>query len=86
MEVLTLILAAYCLTLALTQSEGAWGIMEKVRQNKHVANFGVFDCFLCTSFWVSLALVAAFNAWSAFFIVWGASVVLDKLIMALVVK
>lgn len=80
METISLILGTYVITLSLTQSDGAWGILYKLRHNKHIEDFGILDCFLCTSFWVSLILCISFQNIPLFFIVWGISVILDKLL------
>lgn len=83
---LSLILGTYALTLALIESEGAWGFMEHIRNNRYIDDFGLLNCFLCTSFWVSIALCVAFGRLDLVLLAWGGSVVLERLINAYMVK
>lgn len=87
MTEISLILATIALTYALTDSEGPWGIFAYMR--KRSARFGLLQCFTCTSFWASLALVWAFKpelgvlGWLA---IWGACVVFDKILSAYITR
>lgn len=75
------------ITSSLVYSDGAWGIMEKIRSNKYIKSLGILDCFLCTSFWVSLPFTFFFAGYTGYFTgfilalgVWGLSYVIDMLI------
>ena len=80
-------LATYALTLALTESAGAFGVFTHLRNKTE--RFGLLQCSLCTSFWLSGGLVWAFKpeigilGWLG---VWGACNVLERLINAYIVK
>lgn len=81
MEIAALILGTYVISAGLIYSDGAWGIIYNLRSNKIIKDFGVLECFLCTSFYVSIALTALLGIhWLYIFIGWGASVLIDKLI------
>jgi len=86
MEALALVLGTYAVTLALTASEGPWGLFYKLRAIKRVQDFGVLECFLCTSFWVSLILCLSFGRPEIILIAWGSSTLIDKVVMAYSVK
>lgn len=54
----------YYITLALTQSDGAWGLMARIREIPALKDFGLLECFLCTSAWVSLVVsLILFDDW-----------------------
>lgn len=79
MEVASLILATYCLTLVLMQSEGPYGIVARFRENKKVEELGILNCFLCTSFWIAFFISVATNVgW--FFLAWGGATLIDKVV------
>lgn len=86
MEALAIILGTYAITLALTESDGAFGVMYKIRNNKAIKNFGLFECHLCTSFWVAVFLSLAFGMPLMTLIAWGSSVLIDKIVTTLYVK
>ena len=86
MIIATLILGTYALTLALTESAGPWGLLERLRNIKAVQSFGLLECGLCCSAWVSLALCIALARLDLWLLTFGASVVLDKLITAYTIK
>lgn len=80
MDAISLILGVYAFTLVLTQSEGAWGQLYKLRNDKYVDDFGLLNCFICTSFWITV-LICLFTAhWGLFFIGWGGAIIIDKVI------
>jgi len=79
-EFASLILGTYIITLFLTHSEGPWGALYKLRNNKAVDNFGVLNCFMCTAFWVALGLCLILGRMDLLFISWGAATALDRLI------
>lgn len=78
MDTATLILGTYVITLVLTQSEGPYGKLYALRQNKKIDDFGVLNCFMCTAFWITLILCLFTGNWANFFIAWGGSVIIDK--------
>lgn len=80
MDIATVILATYAITLTLTWSEGPFGSLYKLRANKKVDNFGLLNCFLCTAFWVSLIVCLISNNLSLFFIAWGGATLIDRLV------
>ena len=82
----SLVLGVYTITLALTESAGPWGLLERLRNVKWVSDFGLLECGLCCSFWVALGLCIAFGRVDLYFIAWGGSVLLDKLVTAYMVK
>lgn len=86
MIVATLILGTYAIVLGLTESAGPWGLLERLRNVKWVRDFGLLECGLCCSAWVSLALCIAFGRLDLWLLTFGASVVLDRLITAYTIK
>lgn len=86
MIIATLILGTYALTLALTESSGPYGILERIRNMRWVKDFGVLECQLCCSFWVALSLCIALGRLDLYFIAAGGSVLLDRLVTAYMVK
>lgn len=79
METASLILGTYIITLVFTVSEGPYGRLYKLRQNKKVDDFGLLNCFMCTAFWVALILCLAFGRLDLLFIAWGGSTLLDRI-------
>lgn len=77
MDYATLILGTYAITLVFTQSEGPYGIIYRLRTNKAVDNFGLFNCFLCTAFWVALLLCLLTNNLGLLLIAWGGATVIN---------
>lgn len=72
---------AYVIAAVFVYSGGAWGSLEKLRNNLRVKDFGLLECFLCTSFWSALFMTfIAGGTWQTFFIVWGVSYIIDQLI------
>ena len=86
MTIASLILGTYTLTLALTESSGPWGLLERLRNVKWVSDFGLLECGLCCSFWVALALCIAFGRLDLYFIAVGGSVLLERLVTAYTIK
>jgi len=80
MELASLIFGTYIITLVLTESEGAYGGLYKLRQNKKVDDFGILNCFMCTAFWIALLFCSVTGNLGLLFIVWGASTALDKVV------
>lgn len=78
MDYATVILATYAITLTLTESEGPFGAIYKLRTNKAVDNFGLLNCFLCTAFWVSLIICLIVGRLDLLFIAWGGSTLINK--------
>lgn len=79
MDTATIILGTFAITLALTQSEGPYGLFYKLRQNKKVDNFGLLNCFLCTALWVSVILGLCMGRLDLVLISWGGSTLLDRI-------
>lgn len=86
MIIATLILGTYAIVLGLTESAGPWGLLERLRNIKTVQSFGLLECGLCCSFWAALGLCLLFGRLDLWLLTFGASVVLDKLITAYMVK
>lgn len=84
---LSQILGAYAIAAVFVYSGGAWGSLDNLRNSIRVKEFGLLECFLCTSFWSSLFMtLIAGGTWQTFFIVWGAAYVIDQLVMAYKLK
>lgn len=83
MATIALILATTALTWALLDSNGPFGVFYKLRQR-----IDMLECFLCTSFWVSIALWLVLSAYSGtyslelLFISFGGANVSNRLIQA----
>lgn len=73
-----LILLTYALSSALVYSDGAFGIMYRIRNHELVKEFGVFDCFLCCSFWVAVLVSIPTGDILMFAYAWGGAVIVDK--------
>lgn len=87
MTELGVILITFMGSSALMYSSGAYGALERVRSLEKVKNFGIFDCYLCLSFWVALfATIAVSGSWQLFAIAWGFSYLADKLLTLLTFK
>lgn len=80
MDFITLIFGTYAISLALTQADGPFGIIYKIRTHTAVENFGALGCFLCTAFWVALALCLITGNLSLLFIAWGGAIIIDKVV------
>lgn len=76
---LSLVFGVYVITLALTESSGPFGLLEKLRSIDIVERSGLLECYLCTSFWVSVALCVAFNRIDMILISWGVSTLIQRL-------
>ena len=80
MEILALVAGSITLTTALTSSKGAFNSLEWLRNKTE--RFGLLQCELCTSFYLSGGLVWAFTpqygvlGWLG---IWGASYVVMHL-------
>lgn len=87
MEVLALILGTYALSASLLYSDGAWGLMYRIRNNESVKDFGLLECYICTSFWIAALLTFVFGfVWWYGLIAWGATVIVDKILISLFTK
>lgn len=87
MEVLALILGTFASTYALIYSDGPWGVIYRVRNLEAMKDFGILECFICTSFWVSIIITFTLGLhWWILLIGWGASVIIDKLLTYLFTK
>ena len=75
------LLATYGLTLILTEADGPFGVLYKLR---HLKGLGALKCFVCTSVWVG-ALFALLTTQSALeFVIYalgyaGGAIVLHRL-------
>lgn len=79
MEAIVLLIT-YALTSALVYSDGAFGIMYRIRDIEWVKDFGLLECYLCTSFWVGLVVsLLSGDIWLIGW-AWGGSVIVDKFI------
>lgn len=87
MEIIGLILGTYALSTAITQSDGPWGVLYRIRNNELVKDFGLLECFICVSMWVSILLTIIMGLpWYFILIAWGASLIIDKLLLYLFTK
>ena len=86
MIIASLILGTWVTTLALTESAGPWGLLERLRNVKWISDFGLLECGLCSSFWVALGLCMAFERLDLILIAWGGSIVLERLINGWVIR
>lgn len=71
------ILLTYSLTLSLTVSDGAWGLLAKIRNNERMKDFGLFECFMCVSLWVSMAVAIVLGDPILFAWGWGGSIIVN---------
>ena len=86
MELATLIIGTWAITTAFTESDGPYGSLYKLRKQKQINDFGLLECFLCTSFWVALTLCMAFQSPEYILIAWGVSTLTSKLLTAYMSK
>lgn len=84
MEAISIIAGTYAITYVITDSSGAWGVLERVRVNQYISRFGLFECFLCTSFWVALVL-SRFD-FTMLLLAWGVSFLAHQLVIAYMEK
>lgn len=81
MEAVALIFGTYVITAALIYSDGPWGLLYKARNNNLIKDFGVLECFLCSSLYVAIVLTFVIGLdWWYSLIAWGTSVIVDKII------
>lgn len=85
-EIISLVLGTYTVTLALTESAGPWGLLDILRRVKWISDFGLLECGLCCSFYTALGLCIAFGRLDLYFIAVGGSVVLERLVTANTIK
>lgn len=78
MDTFSLILATYVISLVLTESEGPWGLLYKFRSLPTIDNFGLLNCYICTSFWVAAIVTMSAAHTELFFISWGGAVIIEK--------
>ena len=78
MEFVIAVLAAYYLTTVFTNSDGPMGVFYLLRQIKAVKDFGMLECFICTSVWIAgvIILIPAFGILWTILAVAGASTLL----------
>ena len=86
MIIASLILGTWVLTLALTESAGPWGLLDILRRVKWIDNMGLLNCGLCVGFYVSIIACLFVDRVDLMPLVWGGSVLLDKLITAYTIK
>lgn len=67
----SLILGTFAFSLALTITEGPYGALYKFRRYKPIDDFGLLNCFICTSFWVALILCLIYGRFDLFLLAWG---------------
>lgn len=78
MDTATLVVGTYAIATALTQSEGPYGALYKIRTNKKIDDFGLLNCYLCTAFWVAFLLCLITGHMSTFLFVWGLAVIIER--------
>ena len=82
----SLVLGTYTITLALTESSGPWGLLERLRNVKWVDDMGLLNCSLCVSFWVSIIACLFVDRLDLMPLVWGGSHLLSQLVLAVTVR
>jgi len=82
MEILALILGTYVITIAVTESEGVYGLLYKFRHIKAVQDFGVLECHLCTAAWTSAILCIIYGRLDLWLIAWGSSTLINIVVKA----
>ena len=86
MIIASLILGTYVVTLALTESAGPWGLLDILRRVKRVDDMGLLNCSLCVSFWVSIIACLFVDRLDLMPLVWGGSVVLERLVNGWIIR
>lgn len=84
--VISLILGTWATTLALTESAGPWGLLERLRNVKWIDDMGLLNCFLCTALYTSIAACAFVGRLELIPLTWGSAVILNQLITAYTIK
>ena len=82
----SLVLGTWVLTLALTESSGPLGLLERLRNVKWVDDFGILECGLCVGFYVSIFSCLFVDRIELMPLVWGGSVLLERLVTAYTIK
>ena len=82
----SLVLGTYTITLALTESSGPWGLLERLRNVKWIDDMGLLNCFLCTSFYVSILACSVVGRLELIPLTWGSAVIINQLITAYTIK
>lgn len=80
MDFISLTLGTYAITLILTQADGPYGLIYKLRTIKQVDDFGLLNCYFCTALWVALFLCLITGNLGLFFIAWGGATIIDKVV------
>lgn len=87
MTEVSLVLAVYMISTALVYSGGPYGALERLREQEWMKDLGLLDCFLCTSFWVSMIVLFVPDIHDGFvFVAWGVSYLADKIITTWMLK
>ena len=86
MIIATLILGTWVLTLALTESAGPWGLLERLRNVKWISGFGLLECGLCVGFYVSIFSCLFVDRIELMPLVWGGSTLIHQLVTAYSLK
>lgn len=87
MEVVALILGTYALTSSVMYSDGPYSVLYRIRNNEAIKDFGVLECFMCASIWVSIILTFILGLeWLYCLIAWGAAIIIDKILTWLFTK
>lgn len=86
MIIASLILGTYTITLALTESSGPWGLLERLRNVKWIGDFGLLECGLCVGFYVSIFGCLFVDRIELMPLVWGGSHLLSQLVLAVTVR
>lgn len=81
------ILGIYAISYSLVYLDGPFDLFERLRNIHFIEKFGILLCIPCISFWVSWTAVifVGFYWWAAFGL-WGAAIIIDRIINEYVVK
>lgn len=80
------IIAVYVITSVFIYSSGPWRSLETLRNNQKMKEFGLLDCFLCTSFWVALVFGIISHRADVAIVAWGAAYFIDQVVSAYRIK
>jgi len=81
--IIALILGTYAISAVFIYSGGPWGSLGVLRNIRAIKNFGLLECFLCTSFWIALALTLALHLPGWYILIgWGGAFLIDQVVQA----
>lgn len=76
---LSAILATYAVSCVLVHKDGPYNVVRRLRASTE--NFGVLNCVVCISFYISLLITFIYPIDIQYFLaVWGATIIIDEII------